>query len=199
MIPKIEFVYSNIYNEGYRTSENIQRVLKKENKKYPSSSKIIGYISKVEKIWRKQEKKILAEIAKITGLKWKEEKIKCYVIGFGRSLSNPLTVKLFKNLNDFIDTLTHELIHQIQSQNKNKYKKWRRYLDKTYKKEVEVTKRHIFLHAVHKMAYLDLFDKKRLKRNIKRDDIKPDYKRSWEIVQKEGYENIIKKFREIIK
>jgi len=197
MIPKIEFVYSWIYNEKYRTSENIQIMLKKENKKYPSSSKITGYISKVEKIWRKKEKKILAKIAKIIGFKWKEEKIKCYVIGFGISFSNPLTVRLFSNTNDFIDTLTHEMIHQIQSQNSNKYQKWRRYVDKAYKKETEVTKRHIFLHAVHKMVYLDLFDKKRLERNIKKDDIKPDYKRSWEIVNKEGYENIINKFKSL--
>jgi len=199
MMPKIEFVYSNVYDDRYRSSEIIQNILKEQNKKYPSKNKITRYISRVEKIWRKQEKKILIEIAKITNLKWKEDKIKCYVIGSGRSFSDPLTLKIFDNLNDFIDTLTHEMIHQIQSQNRDKYQKWHKYVDETYKKETELTKRHIFLHAVHKKLYLNLFDKKRLKRNIKRDYTKPDYKRSWEIVEKEEHDNIIKRFDKLIR
>ena len=57
------------------------------------------------------------------------------------------------------------------------------------------TKNHIFVHALHKEIYLKLFDEKRLKRDIEKCQKHEDYKRAWEIVEKEGYKNIIKEFR----
>ena len=197
MIPKIEFVYSRVYDKRYRENKNIQKILKKREQKYPSEKKIKNYIKRAEKEWKKQGRKILAEMSKIMSLKWKEEKIKCYIIGSGRSFSDPLTVKLSKNLSDFINTLTHEMIHQLQTQNIKRMKKWWNYVYRKYKKEPELTKNHILLHSVHKKLYLKIFNKNRLKRNIKRDDTKPDYEHSWEIVEREGYENIIERFHKI--
>ena len=104
MIPKIKFVYSSVYDNRYRDFPNIKERLKKQKKSYPSQKKILKYVSQVKPIWEKQEKKILKELSKITGLKWKEKEIRCYVIGFGRGFSDPLTMKLFENKNDFIDT-----------------------------------------------------------------------------------------------
>ena len=102
------------------------------------------------------------------------------------------------SFNDFIDVLTHEIIHQIQSQNSKIFKKWVKYLEKNYKDEKRRTQSHILLHAVHKKIYLTLFDKKRFKRNLKRSHRK-SYIRAWEIVNNEGYEEIIKKFRKVMK
>ncbi len=199
MIPRIEFVYSWIYDELRRNDPIIAKKLKKINKEYPSPKKIKKYIEKIEKIWRNDEKIILKLISKITGLKWREKVIKCYVVGKGKCFSDPLTIRIFKNQLNFIDVLTHELIHQIQSQNANKWKKWRRHVDKKYKKEPEATKRHIFLHAVHWKLLLSLYNKKRLNKNIIFHKDTKDYKRAWEIVQKEGYQKIISKFTKITK
>ncbi len=195
MNPEIEFRYSGIYDARYRNSIKIQEFLKKNKEKYPSIDTIEKYISKIKPLWKEHEKKILIGLSKITGLKWKEERIICYIIGYGRCFSDPLTVKLFKNKNDFIDTLTHELIHQIQFQNDNKLKKWWKFVYKRYRKESRLTKNHILLHAIHSRLMLDLFGEKRLKREIKNSQKFPDYKRSWDIVEKEGYENIIKEFK----
>ncbi len=199
MIPKIRFRYSSIYDSTYRNSKFIKKLLKERNESYPSQKKILKYISQIKPIWEKQEKKIFKELSKITGLKWKEKEIICYVIGFGRGLSDPLTMKLYKNKNDFIDTLTHELIHQIQFQNEKKWPKWRKHLSKKYKKESRSTKSHISVHAINKKIYLRLFNKNRLKRDIKRCQKFLDYKLAWEVVEEEGHENIIKKFRELTK
>ena len=117
------------------------------------------------------------------------------MIGYGKCFSDPLTVKIYKNKNDFIDTLTHELIHQLQIQNHKKMTKWWEYLNKKYENDTKLTKSHILLHSVHNEVYLKLFDKNRLKRNIRIDKEYEDYKRSWEIVLKEGYKNIINEFR----
>ena len=199
MLPKIKFVYSSIYDSGYRNSKWVNEFLKKKKQKYPIEKQILSYIKYIEKHWKKDEKKILKEISKITGLKWKEKEIKCYVIGFGRPISDPLTLGICKYKNDFIDTLTHELIHQIQFQNEKKWPRWGKHLANKYKKELFMTKAHIFLHAVHWKLIEKLFNKKRLNKSINFDKNFKDYKRAWEIVEEEGHEDIIKKFRELTK
>ena len=94
MIPKIEFTYSWIYDESYRNSPRIQELLKKQNVNYPSIVKIQRYIQDVDKLWQKKGSVILEEIARITKFKWKENKTKCYIIGFGRCFTEPLTMRL---------------------------------------------------------------------------------------------------------
>lgn len=198
MIPQLEMRYSYIYDNGYRNSPSIKKYLKKINKSYPSREQIMIFIKKLNKEWKKHNIKILKSIEKTTDLKWREKKIICYVIGAGRAISDPLTIGVYKKTDKTIDVLTHELIHQIQIQTENKkWNKWWNYLRKKYKKESITTKAHIFLSAVHKEIYLDLFSNKRLQRDIKECNKFPDYKRAWDIVEKEGNKNIIKKFKEI--
>lgn len=198
MIPKMEFRYSWIYDIRLRDSPILKRKLKKQGKSYPSERKILNYIKEIEKIWKRQGDKILREISKVSGLKWREKKIICYVRGFGRPFSDPLSMRLFKNKNDFIDTLTHELIHQIQIQDGKNWYKWWKYLTKTYSKEPIITKSHISVHAIHWKLILNIFDEKRLKKEIK-NSFRKEYKRAWEIVEKEGSGNIIKEFKKRIK
>jgi len=202
MIPEIEFRYSWFYDNLFRNSKDIKELLKKKNlnrkakKKYPTMKKVIKYRNEVWLIWKKHEKEILKAIQKVSSLKWKEKKIKVYFVGFHRPFSDPLTMPIYANKNYFIDILTHELIHKIQNQNIHLWKKWKKEVNKKYSKESDTTKNHIFLHAVHWKILLDLFGEKRLKYIFRRSEKFPDYKRSWEIVEKEGYENIIKKFKE---
>ena len=204
MIPKIIFRYSSIYDELFKSNlEKYYEVSKSEHTKkvledYPSRKRIGNYVKKIEPLWKEKEKKVLEAISKISGLKWQEIFIKVYIVGKCRPFSDPLTICPHKKNYEFIDVLTHELIHQIQTQNSKIFKKWLDHMKKKYGKESRITKSHIFLHAVHKKIYLEIFDKKRLNKNLKRS-IRPEYARAWQIVEEEGYENIIKKFREVIK
>ena len=77
MIPKVEFVYSFIYDNHI--------VEKYHEKKYnfdTFSKRVQGFIKLAEPKWRKVEKKILSELARVSGLKWSEPKIRCYVTTF---------------------------------------------------------------------------------------------------------------------
>lgn len=192
-VPKIIFRYSWIYDEIWKEGKKKYR---KKIQEYPSPKQILNYIEKVEKLWRSDEKKILSELSKITRLKWKSDYIYCYIVGRCRPFSDPLTIPVYKKLDYFIDVLIHELIHQlfIQDGNLEKAKKAWNYIDRKYKKESRKTKNHILLHAIHSHIYLKFFNEKRLKRDIGTISFLPDYKKSWEIVQKEGYENIIQEF-----
>lgn len=198
ILPKILFRYSWPYDDSYRNSPRIQKFLEKKGEKYPSQNKIESYIKRAEPIYRKQEKRILNVLSKISGLEWKAKEIKCYVIGMGRPFSDPLTLHICKNYNDFIDTLTHELIHQLQMQNIRNMKKWWRYVNKKYKKEPQLTKNHILLHAIHAKLISTFYGENNLEKRLQ---IPPhgEYKRSWEIVQREGYKKIIYEFKKRLK
>ena len=65
------------------------------------------------------------------------------------------------------------------------------YFKRKYKKESFTTKIHIPLHALHSHIYYKFFNEKRLKRDVKEMSQLPDYKKSWQIIQEEGYQNII--------
>jgi len=197
LIPKIIFKYSWIYDQNWKIVWLDSK--KKVFKTYPSPEMVFKYIKKIEKLWRKEEKKVLTEISKITGLKWQEKFIDCYVVGRRIPFSQPLTMQVYEKYDYFIDVLTHELIHNIFIQNeKNLGNCWKYFFEK-YKKEPNNTQVHIYLHAFHKHIFLKLYNERRLKREIESISRFPAYKRSWEIVQRDGYQNIINEFVKRIK
>jgi len=199
MIPELEFIYSDIYDGAFMTLKY---------KKWPEYSKaeikkfnkdMNKYLKDLEKMWKKEGTKILQKIQTVSGLKWHERKIKVYIASeINHSFSDPLTLnfKYRKDMKIARDVLTHELLHQIQIQNEkvvnNYYKK---HIWKKYKREPRITQSHIFVHAAHKKVYLELIGEDRLKADIKKCKKWPAYKRAWEIVEEEGYENILKEFQ----
>ncbi len=190
MIPKIIFKYSWVYDQ--RQKEVAEFRLGKDTI-YPSPVQIKNYIKKAEKTWRVQENNILSEISKITGLKWKEKNIICYVVGNCIPFSDPLTLKVYsKDYDRFVDVLIHELIHHFDAGHSSTVRK---YYSKKYKNESHKTMIHIFTHAFHQHIYLKFFGEKRLKKEILIASKYPEYKRAWDIVKTEGYENIIKEFK----
>ena len=193
MTPKIIFKYSWIYDKNMEQWSKSYRTWK-----YPSSEETLRYIKKIEPLWRKYESQVLKELAKVTGLSWKEKSITAYVVGSCRPFSDPLTLRVMKDTNAFIDTLIHESIHQlfIQEGNIKTWKKGWGYTYRKYKKESETTRIHIPLHAIHEHIFRKFFDEKRLQSELNSVADSPDYKRTWEIVQKNGYKNIIQAMRE---
>ncbi|PIQ07481.1 MAG: hypothetical protein COW72_00100 [Candidatus Nealsonbacteria bacterium CG18_big_fil_WC_8_21_14_2_50_37_10] len=195
--PKIVFKYSWIYDQTWK-----EGLIGKKSKKYPSSKHVLNYIKKIEKLWQKEERRILLELSKISHLKWESKFIYCYVVGRCRPFSDPLTISVYEKYPDyFIDVLTHELIHNlfIQPGNYQKSKKAWGYFHQKYKKFSRNTRIHIPLQAIHSYIYYKFFNEKRLKRDIKLISFLPDYKKSWQIVQKEGYKNIINEFVKRVK
>ncbi|MFA6097897.1 MAG: hypothetical protein WC788_09840 [Candidatus Paceibacterota bacterium] len=194
MTPKIIFKYSWIYDQNWK--KWIKVYIKKEDKNYPTTPEVLNYIKKVEKMWRKCEKKVLREMTELTGLKWKEKNITCYVVGNCSPFSDPLTIKTYKEHDYFIDTLVHESIHQLFTQEGNleqAAKAWK-YFEKKYANETYRTRIHIPLHAIHWHIFLKFFGQKRLDRQIEKMNKYTDYKKAWDIVKKEGYQNVIGRF-----
>lgn len=182
-LPKIIFRRSWLYDKALRHRRGF---------KMPSEEIFRRKISKLERIWEEKGKLILLEISKITKLRWQEKEITCYITAGIAPYSDPLTLTLYRDENDMFDTLTHELIHRIFSEPENwRYvkKNWAR-IAKKYKRESEIAKSHIVIHAIHMSILKKFFDEKRLAR-VMRFVTNREYIRSWEIVQKEGFRNLI--------
>lgn len=190
-VPKIEFCNSWIYDDHFRD------FYRRQKREYPDYGKLDAKRRRLEKAWEKDGPAMLAEMQKATGLRWKEKKIQCFVVGRCLPFSYPLTVSIYEeySIDYTIDVLTHELIHQLFVQNEEEMKKVWEYVFKTYKKEEFNTIIHVPVHAIHHHIFTELLSKKRLEREIDSMEDHPDYKRSWDIVLEEGAENIIKEIR----
>lgn len=191
VVPRVYFLYSWVYDDEHRKFYN------NYIKQYPSKKKTENYIKEIEKIWRGMENKIFKDISRIAGLKWKWKNIVCYVVGYGSPISDPLTLPIYQNDGKlFIETLTHELIHQLLLQNSG-LEKYDRTWNHIYKKESDNVKIEVVVFAIQSHIYLKFFGEKRLKKDIqmcKNWKLK-DHIRAWEIVQRDGYENIVNEFR----
>ncbi len=195
-VPKIIFRYSSIYDELRREK------LKQKLPDYPSPKKILNFKQRVEKLWKRKGVKILKELSKISGLKWEEKEIDCYLVGGGISFSDPLTVSISKlSAKEFLKTLTHELIHRLfcQRQNRKRCKKAWQWIWRRYKKESPITKIHIPLFAIYSLFLLKFYGKKELKRELRKIKSyiwkRKDYLKAWEIVQTQGPLKILEKFK----
>jgi hypothetical protein len=198
MIPKVEITYSDIYDIVLRKSKRIIY----NNKKRIEGEK---FAKNIQKAWNKYDKKILFYMSKLTGLKWPRNYIEC-TISFNApyAFSHPLTLDIHerKNIQYEITMLVHELTHVLLWGNKNKVR-WPESnygIYKKYKKESYNTKLHFSTHALVILTMRKVFGKdadeylywEQWWKQWPKDPFAKYYKRSWEIVQKEGPENVLK-------
>jgi len=206
METKVNFVWSFIYQSDIHSI-----FVKTENfdlNKYESF--IMKFKTELEKEWLGKEREILTYMEEISGLKWKEKKVDCYLIkrSIFMPISVPLTIPIELEHEEniypitkerFIDTLVHELIHILFFQNENIGNKYFDYLiSKRYSKEQFNTAIHVPVHAIHKKIFLKFFKKDRFEEELRMSDFYQDYKKAWDIVNEEGEDEIIEELRSYV-
>lgn len=168
----INFKFSHIYQSYLSKTEPL------------SNAEMAGHIKGINEFWNANHISIEASLKEITGLTFKEKKIPCY-LNMDYSFSDPLSIRI-QEPEKMKETLIHELIHVLFTQNNIKNKKfqnkWNKYWD-DFKDEPRLVKSHILVHAVHNLLT-----------GQKRDSVKAEYVRSWEIVEKEGAQNLVDKY-----
>jgi hypothetical protein len=112
-----------------------------------------------------------------------------------------MVIGVMREPDQFIDTLTHELIHRLLTDNTSlpfdtKYlSRWGKLFGKDHTFGTLV---HIPVHAVHKAVYLDILNEPdRLERDVQENKSAKaeDYIAAWEYVEKHGYRAIIDKLK----
>lgn len=180
--PKLIINYSKIYDivvHGWNKLEYEE-----------FSDGAVKYKEKLQKEWSKIERKVFNVISEVSGLKWKKPAVDCYFVrNITSAFSMPLTIPVRKDLKKQMETITHELVHNIVVQNSDRINK--KDYSKKYGELSRTTNLHILIHAILKETLLKIYSEKQTKKFINSYK-KPDYKKAWEIVEKEGSKKIIK-------
>ncbi len=191
--PILKFKYSRVYNWTFKKylPENARG-------KIPDWQEVIKKKEELEEYWNKNGRKILKSISDISGLKWKEKSIDVYINSCSPVFSNPVTlsvtkVRSYEGRNMKI-SLIHELIHVILSENYSPNSLLNTWIEEKYPREHELTKVHIKVHAIQKGVFLNLGMKEELA-SVQKKSKDKRYKKAWEIVEQEGWKNIVRKLK----
>ncbi len=172
----IKFKYSHIYEVNLNpTAEPIPiEIIKRK-------IEIIG------DFWKEKGPQIEETLKEITGLSFREKETICW-LNSKRSFSDPLTLAMVANP-AMKDNLVHELIHVLLTQNDiGSTQKWKAMFD-LLKQWSFPTKVHVIIHAVHFVLAQKLFPER--VEYIRTFSVDEAYKKSWELVEEMGAQNII--------
>jgi hypothetical protein len=196
-VPKLNITYSFPYDQLFT-------YLYKKKFSRKQSEEGFLYAKKLQKEWDKISDKIFKTLSDISGLKWKKDYVECFVVKhIPNPISRPLTLRMNRNFTEQKTIIIHELTHNLLFQNYIRIKRIYSLTGKIYRKyekESFNTKIHLPVHAIVKLTLEKTFGRE-AKKYIKYETWfygkhSVDYIRSWEIVEKEGPENILK---EVIK
>jgi hypothetical protein len=152
--------------------------------------------------WKPYQQKILGGMTETIALSFRQDIIDVYIAPWFNAFSDPMIIGVMREPDEFVDTLTHELIHRLLTDNTaiphdtQLLTVWQKLFGKNHSFSMLA---HIPVHAIHKAIYLDILDApERLKRDIesnKKFDA-ADYVNAWEYVEKHGYKKIIDKLKD---
>lgn len=158
--------------------------------------------------WQPYEIEILTGMTQALGVSFYRSVIDVTLAPFFRGKSTPLIISFRSSPDKFVDVLTHELLHILQTDN-NKYQaasyiknkdpidEWRH----LFGEHDRSTLVHIPVHALHKYLYLDVLRApERFRRDVEdasSSKIGGPYARAWEYVNKHDYNAIIADLRKI--
>jgi hypothetical protein len=134
-------------------------------------------------VWEERGKGILGGLCKKTGLKFQRNYFSVYVVsGNTRAYSDPIVIKSRFSEEEFLETLTHELIHCLFVDN----------ADSDFVKNADKFPNHVVVFAL-----IELFLKGTIYREIDTQNFPENkkYADAKEYVKKEGSANIIMRCR----
>ena len=196
-IPRVRIIYSKFLDQRmqqlfeYRQAAGIIPA----DAVYPTSELIMDKVSTYQAAWE-MRKPVLGYMQEILDLNFYLEVIDTYIVGQMKgAFSLPIVINAFSPPDIYIDTLTHEILHRLLSDNTQKVNT-RQIISKMFPNETELCAVHIIVHALLKKIYLDFLEEpQRLIANKERDAKDPNYTRAWEIVESMGENKIITDFK----
>lgn len=156
-------------------------------------------VAEYQKAWKPVEQKILMGMTERLELSFRQNIIDVNIAPWFNAFSDPMVIGVMQEPDLFVDTLTHELLHRLLTDNTTvPYEtqllaEWQKLFGRNHTFGTVV---HIPVHAVHKAIYLEVLkDPKRLERDIANNKKyeATDYIEAWDYVEKHDYKNIIEK------
>ncbi len=197
-VPEVRILFSDLlyYNESQILAKNFQKNI--EPIEFCQQR-----IKEYSDAWHSKSKKILLGMQNIYELNFYRPVIDAIVAPFFRPMSQPIILNFRHEADQFIDVLTHELLHNLFNDNhkvnyltqNNLLEQWKDLFGRDIETKVLV---HIMVHAGLKAIYLDVLnDPYRLERDIKECQQWPAYKAAWDYVENNNYQAINEKIKEL--
>jgi hypothetical protein len=160
----------------------------------PSKLVVDSHIKMYQKECDKYGNKILKAMCQATGLAFERNQIDVHVVsGNPRPFSRPIVIKSRYTNVEFLNVITHELIHCLFVDNQHK-----RGFSVKYSHKDAIVCSHVVLYAVMNYIFLDVLKRPDMLNipKISSDSNKTaiSYSRAWDIMEKEGYKELIKKY-----
>lgn len=146
--------------------------------------------------WNKTEKEVLQGLSDALSLEFQRNVIDVHIVsGIPYSFSNPIVLKSGYDPKDFVDVVTHELVHALLQQN-NTIASWDcvNWIKELFPDESSVVRNHLVVHAVLMYLYKDVLgDDERLQKNKERSlaHDTDEYTKAWEIIEEYGYQKFL--------
>lgn len=143
--------------------------------------------------WEPVEEKILSGLVAVLETEFYKDVIDVYMAPMLPSISSPILISIRYEPDEFIDILTHELIHNLLADGTRRTPLPSEVFPEEDDPLVQV---HIIVHAVAKHVFLDVFGEPyRLQRELQSAQGSPAYARAWQIVEQRDYRHIITTFK----
>jgi hypothetical protein len=201
--PEVRIKFSWLLYET--VSENLDKLWASENNKIASKEQCEEWAESYRLEWAKYEAKIFPAICGVLKLEFYKPVIDVTLAPWVSPISDPAILSFQYEPDQFIDALTHELIHILLTDN-NKFTFFVKdgiKLDKEWEKlfgaeHTFTTLVHIPVNAVLKYIYLDILNEpRRLERDIEVNKQSPDYDKAWNFVETNDYIQIIEQAKDI--
>lgn len=159
-------------------------------------------VDKYRTAWKPVETQILTYVCEQLGLEFRQNIIDVYIAPWFYAFSDPVVLGVIFTPEEFVDNLTHELIHRLLTDNTSiphDYliaDDWKKLVGKDHSFDTLV---HIPVHAVHKSVYLDLFKSEKRYQHDKAtvaENKAADYVESWKYVDSHDYKKLVSLLRE---
>lgn len=186
-------------------SVHLHKLKAKKGEKLADDDEMANIVDAYNGEWKKYEKKILKGMYDLLGLQYRQNIIDVYIAPWFGAFSDPLVIGVGNSPDEFVDTLAHELLHRLFTDNTSiAYQtnilkpEWEKMFGKEHTFGTLV---HIPVHAVSKAIYLDVLkEPRRLERDVKWANSQTEwdasnYVNAWDYVEKNGYSEIIKKLK----
>ena len=176
------------------------------NSKLANDKDMQRIVGKYQAAWQPLEQKIMTGMTETVGLSFAQNIIDVYIAPWFRAFSDPMIIGVIYSPDEFIDHLTHELLHRLLTDNTTlpyqtqMLTEWQKLFNLHNHNFGLIV--HIPVHAIHKAIYLDILKAPdRLKRNVVNCNKynATDYIKAWDYVEQHGYKQIIEQLKESYK
>lgn len=166
--------------------------------KMPENKYFIQRLKDYQDAWEPLEQPVVSSMMEVLGLSFYLPVIDATVAPMVPAFSTPLTLNYRREPDEFVDMLTHELVHILLSDNREKIS-FDELSQHNWPAEDQKTRAHILVHAVLEHVYVETLKQPyRLSRDIASNQQNPPYRRAWEIVAQQGCDTIINQMHQYI-